>query len=285
MTDKVVIITGGGRGIGRAIAISLSELGNIVIVASRTKSEIESVADEINKNSGRAFSFQVDVTKQDQIIDFKNTVVKRFKKINVLINCAGIYGAIGKTWELQKNDWIKALNTNLIGTLTCCQVIIPIMINQSGGKIINIAGGGATMPLPRLSSYACSKAAIVRLTETLAQELQGYNIQINSVAPGTVDTKIQDELLSAGKKAGPWFEPIKALRSLGGGVPMDDITSLIIRLLSPDFERLNGRLISARYDDWKKWDGDKISAIMNSSMFTLCRVDEYSIGLSGLSRK
>ncbi len=277
LKSKTVLVTGAGRGIGKAIACRLASEGANVALLARSETELLEVSKEIKKNHGSSIHTVADVTREDQIRDAVETVRKQYGGIDILINGAGTYGAIGLTWQTSLDDWKEAISTNLFGTLSCCNAVIPIMMKAGKGKIINLAGGGATMPLPHLSSYACSKVAIVRLSETLAQELKNSNIQVNTISPGTVDTKIQDQIISAGQRAGIWFAMLKKIRDSGqGSVPMDAVVELVLRMLSSAFDNLTGRLISAQHDHWPEWDEKNIAAIMNTPEFTVCRMDKYT---------
>ena len=152
------------------------------------------------------------------------------------------------------------------------------MIQRRKGKIVNFSGGGATAPLPRFSAYAVSKSAVVRLTETLAEELKAFNIQVNAVAPGAVDTKLQDEVIAAGERAGDLYARIQKMRESGeGGVPPDLAASLVSFLASDAADGLTGRLIAAPHDGWQAWDCERIQQIMAKPWFTLRRMDEHTI--------
>ena len=278
LSGKVVIITGAGRGIGKAIALALAKSGGCVVIAARSEPEIGTVAAQIRAQGLEAMPVIVDVTEPMLVDRMKEAVIREYGRIDILINCAGIYGGIGNSWELSVEEWSASIRVNLFGTFACCRSVLPQMLRQEEGRIINMAGGGATSPLARLSGYACSKAAVVRLTETLAEELQCHNIRVNAVAPGTVDTQIQDQILGAGDKAGALYRQIEELRETGqGGVPMELVTGLVKRLLAPEFGQLSGKLISARYDDWSNWGLEEIRKIMSGSLYSLRRIDNYSL--------
>ena len=121
-----------------------------------------------------------------------------FDRIDILVNNAGIYGPIGPTHEIDWDAWVDAININLLGLVYACRAVTPIMIRQKSGKIINLSGGGATNPLPRMTSYAASKAAVVRFTESLALDLKPHGIDVNAIAPGALDTRLLDQVLDAG---------------------------------------------------------------------------------------
>jgi 3-oxoacyl-[acyl-carrier protein] reductase len=153
------------------------------------------------------------------------------------------------------------------------------MIRQRRGSIVNFSGGGAASPFPCFSSYAASKAAVVRFTETLAEEVKEYDIRVNAIAPGLVDTSMQSEVLEAGENAGTeYYLRIKRLREEGeGGVPRELAAALVVDLASDRFEGLTGKLVSAPHDDWRSWDRKRVQHLMTQSWFTLRRIDEFTL--------
>ena len=278
LEGKTAIVTGAGRGIGEAIVLLLAREGARLTLVSRTEDELKQVADQVNGSGGQALVMPADVAKRAEVVSIVEGTLSAHGKIDILVNAAGIYGPIGTTWEVDADQWIRAMETNLFGTFLCCREVLPHMIREREGKIINFSGGGATSALPRFCAYGVSKTGVVRLTETLAEELKEFNIQVNVVAPGAVDTKLQDEVLAAGERAGELFGRISRLRESGeGGVPRELAAELVLFLASEDSRNLTGRLIAAPYDGWQEWDEGRISEIMSLPWFTLRRMDEFSI--------
>jgi 3-oxoacyl-[acyl-carrier protein] reductase len=147
--------------------------------------------------------------------------------------------------------WIEAIQINLFGTVQMCRAAIPIMRARGYGKIINLSGGGATAPLPRISAYAASKAAIVRLTETFAEELRDAHIDVNAIAPGALNTRLLDEVLAAGpEKVGQDFYDRAIKQHDQGGAPLEKGAALVTFLASAASDGITGRLLSALWDDW-----------------------------------
>ena len=126
--------------------------------------------------------------------------IKKFKKIDILINNGGVYGPKGFIEKINWNAWVKTIEINLFGSVLLCKEVIPYFKKRNQGKIIQLSGGGAAAPLPMISGYAASKAGIVRFIETLSEEVKDYNIQVNSVAPGAINTEMLNEILKAGPK-------------------------------------------------------------------------------------
>jgi NAD(P)-dependent dehydrogenase (short-subunit alcohol dehydrogenase family) len=271
LKDKVALITGGSKGIGQAIALAFAREGASVVVASRTLSDANETASMIKAFDVRALALKVDVSQMEDVEKMVNAIIQEFGTIDILVNCAGMFGPIGPLVKNDMSKWIETINVNLIGTVLCCKAVLPFMINQKSGKIINLSGGGAANPHPRFSAYATSKAAVVRFTETIAEELKEYNVQVNAIAPGGIATRLQDEVIAAGELAGKdSLAKAKKIKATGG-TPLDKPASLAVFLSSDESKGLSGKLISAVWDDWQNM-GDKIPEIASSDIYTLRRI-------------
>jgi NAD(P)-dependent dehydrogenase (short-subunit alcohol dehydrogenase family) len=266
--EKTALITGAGRGIGSAIALAFAGEGANLGLCSRTMSETEKVASQAKVLGSKAATYRVDVSNYEDVQNMVNDVALRFGRIDVLVNNAGIYGPIGPFWKNDRTEWLNGVAVNLFGTIHCIMSVLPHMIRQRGGKIINIAGGGEG-PFPRFSSYACSKSAIVRLTETLAEELREHHIDVNSIAPGPVNTRLLEEILAAGQEAGDHYQKAKKQQA-SGGVSPEKTTALAVFLASESSTGLTGRLLSAVWDNWQELD---IKSVKGSSLYQMRRID------------
>jgi NAD(P)-dependent dehydrogenase (short-subunit alcohol dehydrogenase family) len=171
-------------------------------------------------------------------------------------------------WENDLQDWRRTIEINLLGTVHCSRAVIPYMTAARKGKIVNLSGSGEGA-FPRFSAYSCSKSAVVRLTETLAAELAEYNIQVNALAPGAVNTRFLDQVLAAGTEAGDYLQKAIKQRNTGGSDPAK-ATELAAFLASDDSAGLTGRLFSAVWDDWRELDVEKVQ---NSSLYQMRRID------------
>jgi NAD(P)-dependent dehydrogenase (short-subunit alcohol dehydrogenase family) len=271
LKNKIAIVTGAGRGIGKAIALAYADEGANVVTISRTLSEIEKTSEQIRANGRRAIAIRADVSNVGEVEDAVSLVIKEFGKVDILVNVAGSQGPIGPIIENDINHWIQTVQVNLIGTFLCIKVVLPIMIKQGSGKIINFSGGGATSPRPYFTAYAASKGAVVHLTESLAEELKRYNIQVNAIAPGAVNTDMLDQVLKAGLLAGE-HEFKKAQEQLEkGGAPIEKPARLAVFLASNESNGLSGKLISAVWDNWQNM-ATQINEIMSSDIYTVRRV-------------
>jgi NAD(P)-dependent dehydrogenase (short-subunit alcohol dehydrogenase family) len=194
--------------------------------------------------------------------------------LNTLVCNAGIYGPIGPVEDNNWNEWTNAIETNLYGVVNFCRHAVPIFKKQRQGKIIILSGGGATKPMPNFSAYAASKAAVVRFAETLAEEVKDYNIQVNCVAPGSMNTSFMQQAIDAGPyKAGQDFYDRMVEQKINGGDSIENAAELIAFLASEDSNHITGRLISAVWDDWQSLKDKKLK----DNMYTLRRIDKESM--------
>jgi len=272
LENRTCIITGGGRGIGKAIAIAFAREGANLVLASRTLSELEATKKEIMNSSDITVEIvPVDVSQPLEVEKLVDHTLKRLATIDVLVNCAGIYGPIGLITDSDSRKWLQAIQINLFGTFLCIKSVLPEMMKKKRGKIINLSGGGAVSPFPRFSAYSASKAAVVRLTETLAEEVREYNIDINAIAPGGVNTRLLDEVLEAGEAAGRDFLQKSIKQKEEGGTPPEKSADLAVFLASSQSDGLTGRMLSAVWDNWQGIP-DHLEKIMSSDIYTMRRI-------------
>lgn len=271
LKDKISIITGGSRGIGKAIATAFAKEGSNLVLVSRTMSELEATKREIESLSAtRVEIFRGDVSQPREVEELVEFTLKEFASVDILVNCAGVPGPIGLTCDIDTEKWLETFLINLYGTFLCIKVVFPIMIKNKRGKIINLSGGGAVSPRPRFSAYSASKGAVVRLTETLAEEVKEYNIYINAISPGAVNTKMLDTVLEAGEAAGEEF--VRAIKQKQeGGTPPERAAELSLFLASSKSDGLTGRLISAVWDNWREIP-QHLNKIMASDIYTARRI-------------
>ncbi len=281
LDGKKALITGGQRGLGFEIAKEYVRQGADIFICARSGDALQTAAAELSALKVRADQIisykKADVSNASDMDVLFDSVMQEFDgNLDVLVNNAGIQGPIG---ALEENDWdelIKVININLVGALYCMRKAVVIFKeeakkNGSGSKsIINISGGGATGPRPYFMGYAVAKTGIVRATETLAKEVKPYNIRVNAIAPGAMNTRMMDEILSAGDRAGEEYEKILQKKN-NGSDSMDKPAKLAAYLASDDSAFVTGKLISAVWDGWQdfeKHEGD----IAESDIFTLRRI-------------
>jgi 3-oxoacyl-[acyl-carrier protein] reductase len=279
LSGRLAIITGGGRGIGEAIALRFAAEGARLALGARSRNELERVATACRDAGADCSIHVVDVSVRDEVDDF----IHASGPADVLVNCAGMYGPIGLLVENDLDEWERGLRVNLMGTVYACRAVIPGMVQRGRGSIINFSGGGATAPLPHFSLYAVSKAAVARLTDTLAAELVGTGVRVNAIAPGAVDTRLQDEVLAAGEEqAGELFHRMQKMRDTGQGATQPDVPARLAVFLASDRSAgLTGKLISAPHDPWESWNASRIQSLNGTSWYTIRRLDPYTIGQLG----
>ena len=207
--NKVALVTGASRGLGYEISKSLLKSGSNLMICSRKHEQIKNAYIKLKKIKGKnqkIYFSATDVSSPKQVKDLVTFTLQKFKKIDVLVNNAGIYGPMGSIEKINWDDWVRAIQINMLGSILLCRSVIPHFKKRNRGKIIQISGGGEASPLPLISSYAVSKAGIVRFIENLSQEVKKYNIDINAVAPGPLNTAMLKEVLNAGpQKVGKNF--------------------------------------------------------------------------------
>lgn len=276
LAGRVVVVTGGSRGIGKVITAALLAEGATVAIIAHKEATVENVVAELS-SAGNITGFVCDVGLPQQVAVTFEAISHQHGPVDILVNNAGVQGPIGPLSQNDPEVWWHTLQTNLLGTFLCCRSVLPEMIKRRQGKIINLSGGGATTARPFFSAYAASKAAIVRLTETLAQEMRPYGIQVNAIAPGAVNTRMLEEVLEAGESAGEaaWNEA--RYQREHGGVSAERAAQLVIFLARIESVGITGKLISAVYDDWESWP-ERIEALAESDLYTLRRFDPFTFG-------
>jgi len=280
MIKKICLITGCSTGLGLQLMLAFLKKNYKVYGLSSNKKKILKAQKKIlNHFSKIDFDIKkVDVSNKKQVNLYIKKIVKKESKIHVLVNNAGIYGPIGPFEKNSYKKWRDAFEINFFGSLNFYKSLIPIMKKQNFGRIVQIAGGGATNSFPMFTSYSSAKAAIVRFSETLSDEVSKYNITINSIAPGALNTKFMDLAIKAGPKlAGSNFhKKMLNLKSKGG----DDITKAIdlIIMLSSENNKITGKLISSLWDKWEKFNRFQ-KKINNSDVYTIRRIAGRDRGL------
>jgi NADP-dependent 3-hydroxy acid dehydrogenase YdfG len=274
-SPETVFISGATSGLGLEIAEHFVKIGKSVVFCARNEGSVNATDKHLKSLAAKnqmVLGFSNDVSNRD-------TTIKMFKKlqelnvyIDILICNAGLIGPIDRFLENNYQDWESAFNVNFYGTMNLVMQVLPSMISQKRGKVIHISGGGATSPLYGMSSYAASKAAAVRLIETLAIEYEDSGVTFNSLAPGMLKTKLLDQMLDAGpdRIGGNLFT-----KSLAKAESPTDSTPQAINLInflaSDASIGITGKLISAEWDNWAEWPSH-LHEIKNSDIYTLRRI-------------
>lgn len=265
--NRNVIITGGSRGIGRATAEAFLQDGDRVLIIARTKAEFDQVK-----------ALQADVSSQSDVEKIRSFIEREWQgKVDVLVNAAGILGPIGPLESLSDEameQWLAVFRVNVLGTALMCRMATPLMKRGGGGRIINFSGGGEE-GWANFTAYTASKGAILRLTESLAEEVAPHKIWVNVIAPGTVKTKMLENVIASGlEKVGKEdYERITKQVGEGLATPEKAVT-LILFLCSPDADGITGKFFSAVWDD-PAWISDHKTEIINSDLYTARRLTPH----------
>jgi NAD(P)-dependent dehydrogenase (short-subunit alcohol dehydrogenase family) len=248
LPGPVALITGAGRGIGRAVALALAEAGSAVVLGARTVGQVEDVASEVIGRGGKALAVHLDVTDPQSVDQFVATAVDRFGRVDILVNNAGSNngeenGAVGPIGEINPGAWWTDIEVNLRGTFLCTHSALPHM-TSGGGHIINVVSMAAVMPWPYDSAYACSKAAVVRLTDSLAEEVRERGIRVFALSPGSVDTELRGGAVDspAGRR---WLTKVNPNPQW---VPAELPAEAVVFLVSGAADGLTGRFLSVDWD-------------------------------------
>jgi NAD(P)-dependent dehydrogenase (short-subunit alcohol dehydrogenase family) len=244
LEGQVAVVTGAGRGIGRAIALALAQSGVKVAALARTGPEIEETAALI-KEFGFAQAFAVDVTDESGVLRTMEKIEAGIGPVDVLVNNAGQLGPIGPFANSDPGEWWRVLDVNVRGPMLCTSAVLPGMLARGRGCIVNIASG--VLPYPYLSAYVTSKTALVRFTEILAAETRAGGVCAFAVGPGTTRTAMSERSLTSeeGRRWIPWFERIFTEKL---DVPMERPVRLVLDLASGRADALSGRYVTV-FDD------------------------------------
>ena len=244
---KVAIVTGAGRGIGRAIAQRLASAGASVGILARNHQQIAETVRLISEAGGQAMALPADIADPVAVRKAAKTIEKSFGPVDALVNNAGVVTPFGPFWETDEAEWWRSFQINLRGPVLCTRAVLPGMVERRRGRIVNVSSGAGTMASPYYSSYIVSKTALIRFTECLALETQAHDVAVFAISPGTVRTSMSEYSLnsSEGRKWLPWFRRMFDEKI---DVPVERPVQLVQDLLSGRFDALSGRMLSV-FDD------------------------------------
>ncbi len=275
LSGKIAIITGANQGLGLEIAKKFILSGAELMICARDKKKLENAKNQLislASTKQKIISRVADISVKEDVKLVISDTINQLGGCHVLVNNAGIYGPKNNIELTKWEDWIKTIEINLYGSILMCRELIKNFKKQGYGKIIQLSGGGATNPLPNLSAYAVSKAAIVRFIETIAEELRGTGIDVNSIAPGALNTRMLDEILEAGpSKVGQSFYERSLKQKKDGGVSLEKGAELAVFLASEKSDGITAKLISAIWDNWEQWPSH-IKELNNTDAYTLRRI-------------
>ncbi|MBS4192369.1 3-oxoacyl-ACP reductase FabG [Bacillus sp. FJAT-49705] len=238
LSGRVAIVTGGSKGLGSGMAYALAEQGADIVIVSRNQAEGELVAAKIRGMGRKSMALSVDVQDISSISQMVKTVTKEFGRIDILINNAGV-GITKFALEVTEEDWDKVVDTNLKGVFFCAQAVARVMKEQKYGKIINISSLAGVKGSNAMAPYCASKAGVINLTRALAKEWARYHIYVNAIAPGYIQTSLNEEELSNESFRNKILSamPIKRLGEL------DDLAGTVVLLASEASSYMTGQTI------------------------------------------
>lgn len=278
LIGKLALVTGASRGLGEAISRQLWDVGASLALLARDGKALEELAADLPDRPDQTVGlFPCDIGDIASLEAAHAGVVAQMGDVDILVNNAAIQGPLGPLETLDFSAWKAVFDVDLFAVVRLCQLVIPAMRRKGRGKIISISGGGATGPRPDVTAYACAKTALVRLGETLAEELKGTGIDVNSIAPGAMNTRMLEETLAAGP-AGIRREYQQAMeRKQKGGVPPEKAAEPVVFFASAESDGITGRLISAVWDKWKELPTHR-DELAKSDVYTLRRIVEKDRG-------
>ena len=248
LAGEVTVVTGAGRGIGRAIALQQAREGAKVALLARTTADIESVAETIAAEGGVARPYAVNITDLASVVRVFAAIERDLGPVSLVTNNAGAFAAIGPIWTVEPEAWWHDIETNIRGTFNCCRAVLPGMLARKRGRIINMTGGGTATSFPNGSGYGTSKAGLLRFTECVSDTLVGSGVLVFAMDPGLVRTAMTEYQLSS--EAGRAYLPdIPRLFEAGINVPPTLAARLSVEIGSGRFDKLAGRMLMAARGD------------------------------------
>jgi NAD(P)-dependent dehydrogenase (short-subunit alcohol dehydrogenase family) len=275
LEGRAALITGANRGLGLAIAQAYVEAGADIMMCGRDEAALASAYETVKSaaSSGqKVHARQVDVSDEAAVRKLVSETIELLPSFDILVSNAGVYGPKGAIEDVDLGEWVRSIEINLYGAVYACAAVLPHFKARGYGKILQLSGGGATNPLPKLSAYAAGKAAVVRFAETLAEEVRGLGIDVNAIAPGALNTRLLDEVLEAGpERVGEAFYQKALAQKAQGGAPLSKGAELAVFLGSKASDGITGKLLSAIWDPWSELP-ERIEALRSTDVYTLRRI-------------
>lgn len=275
LQGRTAVISGASQGLGLEIAKQFVQEGASVMLCARSAEVLLEAQHAVQAHAAHGVSVYTqvtDVSQKNEVEALIAIAIEQLGHIDILVANAGVYGTKGPIEEIDWDEWSDAIDINLKGTVLQCRAVLPHFKARKYGKMIVLSGGGATKPMPNFSAYAASKAGVVRFAETVAEETQDFGIDVNTVAPGALNTRLLDELLAAGpEKVGQSSYEQALKQKEEGGTPLAMGAALCVFLASEKSDGVTGRLLSAVWDPWEKLP-ELLSQIKETDIYTLRRI-------------
>jgi 3-oxoacyl-[acyl-carrier protein] reductase len=275
LQNRRALVTGASQGFGLSVAKAFAQEGASVLLCSRSAGELEQAAAEVRRASrggAKVAHLRADVARAEDVAALVDFARREWGGLDALVCNAGVYGPKGPAESVDWVEWTDAIRINLMGVVLPCREVLPEFKQRRSGKVIIVSGGGATKPLPFMSAYAASKAAVVRFGETLAEEVREFNVAVNAIAPGALNTRLLDEVLAAGPdKVGKPFYEASVKQKEKGGTPLERGAALCVYLASSASDGITGKLLSAVWDPWETVH-EHVVELRESDIYTLRRI-------------
>ncbi|MEP6835800.1 MAG: SDR family oxidoreductase [Gemmatimonas sp.] len=282
LEGRTAIITGANQGLGLEIARAYVRAGASVLLCARDELKLHEAQNELQAFASSdqiVGSIAADVSVEADVQRVVARALELFSQLHVLVNNAGVYGPMGTIENIDWQLWMRAIEINLYGSVLMARAVLSQMRSQQYGKIVQLSGGGATSPMPGISAYAASKAAVVRFAETLAEETRDARIDVNAIAPGALNTRMLDEVILAGpERVGKSYYERSLQQQEQGGASMSKAAALAVYLGSAESDGITGKLLSAVWDPWEEMQEHKPD--LTSDVYTLRRIVPRDRGLT-----
>jgi 3-oxoacyl-[acyl-carrier protein] reductase len=232
LSNRVAVITGGARGIGRAIALKFVSEGSAVAIVDIRDDEGNETLKQVISRNGDGLFVHTDISVGSQVRSMVDQVINQYGKIDILVNNAAISPPENTIEHITEEEWDRVLNVNLKSAFLCCQAVVPCMKAKKYGKIINVSSLGALSPAPFMADYAAAKAGVIALSQSLALELAAYNICVNSLLPGITRTELHDAVIPAGVTKDEHFARAEKMIPMRKAAAPEDIAGAALFLAS-----------------------------------------------------
>ncbi len=251
LQGQVAIVTGASRGIGKAAAERLASLGAAVVVTSRSEEQVESVAATLRQQGATAIGVPADVADPEQVERIIEATLEQFRRVDILVNNAAVVWPVEEVIDTDADEWTYSIQVNLLGPFYLARNVLPLMMNQQYGRIVNVSSGAAVNPIVGASAYSTAKAGLDMFTRALAQELTNSGVIVNSLHPGMVDTDMQVDLRSVDTGDSPLdFTRFHEAHEQGRLRTPQDVARAVTWLAGPWSRDHNGQIFSIADEEW-----------------------------------
>ena len=249
LTGQAALVTGGGRGLGRAFAVALGKAGAKVAVTARTAGEVRETVDMVERDGGQAIGIPGDVSEPSAVTEIVKTAESKLGPLEILVNNAGVTGPVGYNWNVNSEEWWRTFEVNMKGPFLCARAVLPGMLGRRRGRIVNISSGAAFNSLPQMAVYCATKAALTHWTNCLARETQAQGVVVFAYAPGFVRTPATEYLTGSAEVPNETGEFFRAVLNEGRDTPIGRSAQMLLFLASGRADALSGRFIHAKDDE------------------------------------